>query len=488
MPKVDLGGPRNATLWAEKYLQPNRADEGFYRISGVKGSGKSHITKLFLIDILREVEANPHAKLIAYDPKREFYAWLCSLGLSSPIRYFMPSDTRSVSLDFTKDYPHTQDSLTLANAFYPLDPNEKQRFWGDALRTIFAGVYEAIKGRIGYADTRLICLVLEDEELTRAVLDSDPYLVQARKLVKDHGDAVGETKQNIQMTVHSRIAEMKVMAAHLEHARRDNGLLSLRDFVTEPGSGILVISKDSDFGLTQDPMNGTVMLRLTQLLDGEQYHPRRKVFVVIDEFPTLAGDRPCPGITDMFLRLRSRGVTVLITYQAHTTLKRVYGETATENLGQCTNVIYLRQADVESAEYAAKDLGHERGYERVSSVSYGGGRSGNVMSENWGIQQNKQWYDRPIYSPTELLNHLRPAAAEWGIEGRAKSPEEGNLPWAFRYPPGLIDRMPKTHPQIPEYVRRDGKSQRLEPLRPEEREALTNSRPPEEELWDKYAG
>jgi hypothetical protein len=127
-----------------KELPAGRADEGFYRISGVKGAGKSHLTKLFILDALREVETNPHAKLIAYDPKREFFAWLCSLGLSSPVTYFMPSDTRSVSLDFTGDYATLQDSRTLANAFYPLDPGEKQRFWGDALRTIYAGVFEAI--------------------------------------------------------------------------------------------------------------------------------------------------------------------------------------------------------------------------------------------------------------------------------------------------------------------------------------------------------
>lgn len=471
---MDLGGPRSETLWADRLLPAKSADEGFYRISGVKGSGKSHLTKLFLLDVLREVESNPHAKLIAYDPKREFYAWLYSLGLSSPIHYFCPSDTRSVSLDFTRDYPHIQDAATLANAFYPIDVNEKQRFWGDALRTIYAGVFEAIKGRLGYADLRLMCLVLEDEELTRLVLKHDPYLVQAQKLVKDHGDAVGETKQNIQMTIHSRIAEMKVMAAHLEHARQDNGLFSLRDFVREPGTGGLVISKDSDYGITQDPMNGVVMLRLTQLLDKEQQHPRRKVFVVIDEFPTLAGDKPCPGITDMFLRLRSRGVTVLITYQAQTTLRRIYGDTATENLGQCTNVIYLRQADVESAEYAAKDLGHERGYEILKNTGFSSGMSGDLPNTSWNVQQNRQWYDRPIYSPTELLNHIPPASKATGVQGRAKSPEVGNLPWSFAYPPDLVDRLPKTnHEQIPEYVERPGRSsQRLTPLADEEKNEL----------------
>jgi len=504
VPKVELGPPRKEMQWATKWLPAARADEGFYRIVGVKGSGKSHLTKLFILDALREVERNPHAKLIAYDPKREFYAWLCSLGLKSPINYFCPSDTRSVALDFAKDYPHTQDSFTLAHAFYPFDPEEKQRFWGDALRTIYAGVFEAIKRQLGYADVRLVCLVLEDEDLARTVLQNEPYLVQAQKLFKDHGNSVAETKQNIQLTIHSRIAEMKVMAAHLEHARQDVGLFSLREFVSEPGSGVLVVSKDSTFKFVQDPMNGVLFMRLTELLDAEQQDPRRKVFVVIDEFPTLAGDKPCPGITDMFLRLRSRGVTVLITYQAHTTLRRVYGETATENIGQCTNVMYLKQADVESAEYAAKDLGHERGYERVTSTGFNGSVSGGQRGSGWNINQNRQWYDRPIHSPTELLNHLRKASKEHGVEGRAKSGEAGDLPWPFSYPPDLIDAIPERHGDIPEYIKRSGETQRVRRLSDEEREALERTRPitteerdaligltpdnAEDSLWDKFAG
>ena len=56
-----------------------------------------------------------------------------------------------------------------------------------------------------------------------------------------------------------------------------------------------------------------------------------------------------------------RGVTVLITYQAHATLKRVYGDATANIVGLCANVIYLRQADVDSAKYAPKDLGWERG-------------------------------------------------------------------------------------------------------------------------------
>ena len=64
----------------------------------------------FCVDLLREgllcqrhfkeVLDNPYAKLIVYDPKRDFFAWLSSLGLGVPIDYFLPSDKRSVTLDF----------------------------------------------------------------------------------------------------------------------------------------------------------------------------------------------------------------------------------------------------------------------------------------------------------------------------------------------------------------------------------------------------
>jgi len=474
--------PRTTTLWATKQLKAARADEGFYRICGVKGSGKSHLTKVFILDALREVETNPHAKMVVYDPKREFYAWLSSIGLKSKISYFMPSDLRSVALDFTKDYATDQDCMTLANAFYPEDPNERQRFWGDALRTIYAQVFSAIKGRRGYADLRLMCLVLEDQELTRAVLGHDPYLVQATALLGTVDSSVGETARNILMTVHSRISQMKVLAAHLEDVPKEKGLFSLRDFVKQEDAGILVVSKDSDYGLTQDPMNGVLFLRLTQLLDKEQQDPRRKVFVVIDEFPTLAGDKPCPGITDMFLRLRSRGVTVLVTYQSHASLKRIYGEAASENIGQCTNVIYLRQADKDSAQYAAEDLGREWGKEMQENVSFGTGRGG----VNYHVNQGKQWFDRQIYPATELLNFLSPASKEKGIEGRAKSPEGGQIPWKFVYPPQFIDQIPRPHPEIEEYEEREAWTQRLSPLTDGERRALLGQteEQPEKEPWD----
>ena len=444
----------------------------------MKGSGKTHLTKLFVLEALCEVQNNPHAKLVIYEPKREFYAWLCSLkayGLRARIDYFLPSDRRSVALDFGADYRGLQDSLTLAYAFNPYNPQETQQFWSDALRSIYAAVYYAIHRKLGRADLRLVCLVLEDEENVRCLLKDEPDCVSAYKLLVDRTGQPTETERNIHMTIHSRLAAMRILAAHLDQARRHKALLSLRKFVERPGPAdkegrprgrVLVVSKDSRFKSTQDPMNGVLFLRLVEILDGQQQDPDRKVFLVIDEFPTLAGDNPCPGIIDAFLRLRSRGVTILMTYQAITSLKRIYGPEASETLGQCTNVIYLRQADLESAEYASTDLGHDWGKEEKISRTQG--------DDNLSRTQQSDWFDRAKHPPTELLNYLPPASREIGIRGRAKSPAWDKDPYKVRIDPLYITRrIPQTdHESFPEYLCRSRNSERLRALTAGERKAL----------------
>jgi type IV secretory pathway TraG/TraD family ATPase VirD4 len=460
VPREQPEPPRESILWGKKALPARFARQSHYRISGITGSGKSHLTKLFLLDALREVEQND-AKLVVFEPKREFYAWVQTVrrqyNYSFPVTYFMPSDTRGATLEFWRDYLSDQDSRTLANAFFPPDPNERDQFWSKSLRTIFAQVFDAIKWQLGYADLRLACLVLEDEELTRALLKTDPYLVQARVLIEQgHTKEVDKTSRDIGRTIQTRVAEMKVLAAHLELARQEGRSFSLSRFVNLPGAGALVVSKDPVYSLVQDPMNGIIFLRLMELLDRLQQDAARRVFIVIDEFPMLAGDKPCPGIEKMLLLLRSRGVSLLFTYQAHASLKRIYGEEmADEIVGEVANVIYLKQGDVNSAGYAARDLGCERGFDETTTVGVSGGMSGAVPNSGWSIQKQKHPYDRPIHSATELMNGLRPSDEEWGLEGFAKSAAVGAEPYYFTYEPAEIAAIPKTSPDFKDYERRD---------------------------------
>ena len=458
--------PRTAIEWGARRLSVGLGHEGFYRISGATNSGKTHLIKLFTMDVLREVQNNPNVKLIVYEPKREFYPWILTLkerfGFTFPVHYFMPSDRRGVALDFATDYEDDIDADTLAYAFYPDRSNHGESpFWGDSLRTIFASLFTAIKAKLGRADLRLVCLVLEDEELTRKLLSYDPYLVQAQFLASK---GVGETPHNIRSTIQSRTRLLKYLAAHLDRAAQERPPFSLRRFIQDPGSGVLIISKSKRYALAQEPMNGVLFLRFAQLLDDEQGDPNRKIYVVIDEFPTLCGKDRCPGIGDMFYTLRSRGAVPLVADQGLTMVKPIYGEETTAILGQCSNIIYLRQPDLDSAEYAAKNLGVERGYEKKAQVSYGGDVATTTIV-NHPI-------DRPIVPPSDLEN-LSEAKPEIGIQGYAKSGLNAEKrPWPFAIPPEDVERIPKTDGRFTEYERRSPKEGRLRGFDEEESTAL----------------
>jgi len=459
LPSLVPARPRTSLAWGGESFSLSNAPEGFSRISGIIGSGKSHLTKLYLLRVLEELQVNPHAKLVLYEPKREFYDWLCSLNLPVDISYFLPSDERSVTLDFMSDYSDDKDAETLAYTIYPDATNRgESAFWGDSLRTIVASVYTAIRLKLGRVDLRLLCLVLENAEYTRQVLSHDPYQVQAAELTRVTGMSQSETAQNIQYTLQARIGKLKVLAAQMDRAARKGNLFSLQDFIRKEEAGIFVVSKDETYGKWQDAINGVLFLRLTQLLDKEEEHPKRRVFVVIDEFPSLCGDDRCPGVKTMFLRLRSRGAVPLITDQGLTTLTPIYDRDTTAILGQCTNVVYLCQPDVESAEYASKDLGLQRGFEKNVNVSYGG--------EYASVSTSKHYFERPYASASELMK-LKPASRQHGIEGWAKSPHyEKPEPWHFRVPPEHVDQIPGQPKNTYQELNRD--SQRLTPLTPDE--------------------
>lgn len=452
--------PRKTTVWARQELPAHEADASFYRICGKTGAGKTHLVKLFIQDVLREVEANPYAKLVIFEPKREFYAWLKTLNLTSKITYFFPSDTRSVSIDWTADYRSFQDSETLAYAFHPERPHEAP-FWGETLRAIYAGVYWSIREKLGRVDLRLVCGVLDNEQDVFTLLGNNPYLINAQRLARSHGKGLDETAEDIQKTIHARMAKMKILAAHLERCSIENGVFSLRRFVEEEQGGIFVISRDDTYATSQDGMNSVVFGRLMELLDSQQPHPYRKVFIVIDEFHQLAGELPCQKIARLFLLLRSRGATGLLTYQALTTLKKIYGDSISDVLGQCGNVIHLKQSDNPSAEYAANELGKAWMTRNKTTPSISSGR----MNITRHIEDYYDFY----FDPTQLL-YLPEATPAGGVSGVAKSTHHDSKPWAFNYPGPVIDKIPKTDKdRFPEYLERPEEDQMPEPLTKEER-------------------
>ena len=476
-----------------------------------------------LISIIKEIldtqegslEPANDSRLIIFDPKREMFAWIASIWPQKtlvPLRLFCPSDVRSGEPDWNNDFRSQSDAHTLSYSVFPEDPFEHQKFFPESLRTLMASATTAIKRKLGFWNWPLLVYFSVESGTTEGACRLRPtHEVRRGVALRPFGRDRTECTDDH----HLQASEVPAPGRHFARTRPENRF-SLEQFVQRPG--VLVISRDRKYHEQHDGVNAMLFERLGQIIESLQQDPtkRRKTYIVVDEFPTLAGDKPCPGIIDMFLRLRSLGVVFIIAFQTYASLKRVYKDMADEIISSCRNFVILGSGDPTDAKHAAELIGKIRGFEeqRNSSEMKGYNASetkgtsktkGRSLSETraatkhpalgftptntWSINSSETtqlsttsgssysttagvtwvWFDREIKSPTDLLRCPLPTNGVHGIAYRVGEPK----PWDFAYEWDFInEHVHKTNPFIPEYIPRHDHEEVLEEPTPEELRVL----------------
>jgi Type IV secretion-system coupling protein DNA-binding domain len=357
--------PRELVLWGGRLFPAYETDEHFYVLSGPPGSRKTTLKRLFLRPILEEVlDPDCESLLITFDPQREDWAWITSIWPKTriPFHLFCSSDLNTVTLDWDNDYRSLTDYEAFSHAIFRKNPFEVQEFFGNAARTLVEHTIAAIKAKLGTWDLRLLVLVLSNPGYVKELLDAE---VRSRFAAELLSAKSGETAQNVQMEMASKISKWRKIAAQLSRVPKRNKL-SLEKFLREPG--VLVIQTHDRYKEQQTDLVAMLLQRIGQILTGFQQDPerKRKIYIVLDEFPALGA---IPDIRNFFLRLRSRGVVFLITYQTWASMKRIYKEEAYEILNTCRNFIILGSGDPVDAKHAAELIGKARGWEAQRNES-----------------------------------------------------------------------------------------------------------------------
>ena len=521
--------PRETVMLGGRYFPAYSTDEGSYAISGPPGVGKTTQVRMMLRPIIDEVlDPRCHSTLVVIDPKREMHAWIASIWPQDslvPFELFCPSDTDTVTLDWDFDFSSPTHWETCSLALFPANPFETQPFFGNAARAVVEASITAIKSRLGTWDLRLLMLVLSNPGYMKQLIGSEKTAKFAAELLSGKSET---TAQNVQMEITSRISKWRKVAAHLSHVDSRRKKFSLERFLGRPG--VLVIQKDDNHKEQHNAMNAMLLQRMGQILKEfpEDPNRERKVYIVIDEFPSLG----CIEDFDSMCReLRSRGVSIIAIWQSWANIVDVWKQKADTLQGALQNWLILGSADITDAKHSAELIGKARGFEAQHSSSsskgtskqqtVGGGSSGSKStsgtraasgihspgftptstsgstdgsstsysratgdSEQMTTGVNWVYYERDIKSPTELMRNPRPSD-EGGFRGIAYRAGE-RCPWEYFYENEFVDSLVhRKNRFIPDYRKWPEKYQILEELTPRElrRLGLEESSPEEPDLY-----
>lgn len=119
------------------------------------------------------------------------------------------------------------------------------------------------------------------------------------------------TWKSIETTIISKLAELRILAAFWHHARHR---ISFQEWVRSQSS-ILLLGMDPRIETTLAAVNRLVIKRLSEvILAGPEGTPKR-TYAFFDELPTLGGDFPVVGLSDLCHRGRGRGARLAVVFQ-----------------------------------------------------------------------------------------------------------------------------------------------------------------------------
>ena len=385
----------DASLFFAGHWLPFEAATSHFLVMGATNTGKTLIQRMLMQSALKSIGAGLDQRAIVFNAKQDVLSILAGMNLNCPVVTLDPFDARGYAWDMATDITTRTDAETLAANLVPIDEHATQKFFDEAVRSLYE---EVIVTFIGTApgDWTLgdVIFAMRDRERLTGVLKQTE---EGRELVK-LCFANEETAQNIMATVNVRTKPYRSIAGCWQWAKDEGRTVSLTKWLSE--ESVLVLGNSHTARPAIRAINQVLFTRLAQLILDQDESKTRRNWIFLDEV-RQAGR--LAALTDLMVEGRSKGACVVLGFQDIEGMKHVHTtHLANELVGQAHNVCVTKLINPETAELVSKMIGEYEAIEKDESVteSQGGGRSRTVSARR---------VRRPAAMPSEIMSMLMPS-------------------------------------------------------------------------------
>ena len=355
---------------------PWEAAKFHFLVTGATGSGKTALLRVLLQSVLGGEE--PTGRALIYDPKQDFLPildgilrWSFDGDIEDRLCILNPFDVRGVQWDIASDITNPAAARQIAATLVPEDPSSASPFFARAAQDIAYGVILSfITTQVPWTFRDLILALTTGPELTKQILELTP--ANGNRLRSYFGTS--ETNQSVWSTLQTKVSVYEPIAAGFDCCAR---AISLSEWVKGHSAQVLVLRTNQSVREPIDAFNAVIFRRLSELIldlpDLPAPSPSERIWVFLDECREAGR---LDGLRSLLNMGRSKGATVVLSFQDIDGIKAVYGDhEALELTGQCGNKALLRLESPATAAWCSSIFGEERVVvtDSSSGVSAGSG-------------------------------------------------------------------------------------------------------------------
>ena len=331
------------------FLKIRREDENKHLlVCGDTGSGKSSIFHYFAT----QIKHRPHEFGVVYDPKLEFWRFHGQPHNGDILLY--PFSKRCPYWDLSSEITRPEMAKLVAESLLPCPPGDEEKFFVKSPRNILERLLLEMKEQDASIETLLFWL--GNGDAIDEILEGDPA---SQYIPKDAADQRAGV-----------LGSLSAVAAHLQLLPTCDGResFSLANWVIErPGWLFIGAAGVADQQILQPLFSIWFNILIQQLLDlSPESDTPPATWVFIDEIASL---KTLSFLEQAASQARSYNTRLVLGFQNKYQIENFYHKLAMPILSAPKTKIFLRTAEIDSAEWCARMIGEPEFEQRVISES-----------------------------------------------------------------------------------------------------------------------